>query len=132
LQKKETRHIEENISRFIPKTENAKLFDYNNGYSDAFAKTFEMPLISLKGFSLDPSLQKAVGEKYAEMNRIIVLENSEGKMKIALAEPTKYLLDELRRITPSRKKLEFVLADPNEVRLCLQKYYNPFSINKFN
>jgi GAF domain-containing protein len=29
LAKRETRHIEENISRFIPKTENAKLFDYN-------------------------------------------------------------------------------------------------------
>jgi hypothetical protein len=131
LAKKETRHIEENISGFIPKTENAKLADYNNSYSDAFAKTFEMPLISLKGFTLDPSLQKAVGEKYAEMNRIIVLENSDGKMKIALAEPTKYLLDELRRIIPPRKKIQFFLADPNEVRLCLQKYYNPFLINRF-
>jgi hypothetical protein len=119
IAKRETRHIEENISRFIPKTENEKLSDYNNSYSDAFAQTFEMPLISLKGFTLDPSLQKAVGEKYAEMNRIIVLENSEGKMKIALAEPTKYLLDELRRIIPPRKKLEFFLADPSEVRLCV-------------
>jgi hypothetical protein len=131
LAKRETRHIEENISRFIPKTEKEELPDYNNSYSDAFAQTFQMPLISLKGFILDPSLQKAVGEKYAEMHRIIVLENSEGKMKIALAEPTKYLLDELRRITPPRKKLEFFLADPNEVRLCLQKNYNPFSINRF-
>jgi hypothetical protein len=130
LAKRETRHIEENISRFVPKTEKEGLPDYNSSYSDAFAQTFEMPLISLKGFILDPSLQKAVGEKYAEMHRIIVLENSEGRMKIALAEPTKYLLDELRRITPPRKKLEFVLADPNEVRLCLQKYYNPFSINR--
>lgn len=130
LAKREARHIEENIRRFLPKTENEKLSDYNNSYSDALAQTFGMSLISLKGFILNPSLQKTVGEKYAEMNRIIVLENSEDRMKIALAEPTKYLLDELRRITPPKKKLEFFLADPNEVRLCLQKHYNPFSINR--
>jgi hypothetical protein len=130
LAKRETRHIEENISRFIPKTENEKFSDYNNSYSDAFAQTFGISLISLKGFILDPSLQKAVGQKYAEINRIIVLENSEDRVKIALAEPTKGLLDELRKITPPRKKLEFFLAAPNEVRLCLQKYYNPFSINR--
>jgi hypothetical protein len=44
-------------------------------YMEALSKHFNMPIISLTDFGPQPSLQKAVGEKYAEKNKIVVLEN---------------------------------------------------------
>lgn len=131
LAKNKTRHLEESIQRFLPR-EGAvgKSSNYIN-YSNALSKTFNIPTISLRNFSLDSLLQKAVGEKFALNHKIVVLENSPDKIKLALAEPTKYLMDELRKTIPPRKQVEFYLADPAEVKLCLGKYYNPFSINTF-
>lgn len=131
LAKNKTRHFEESIQRFLPKEgEVRKSCNYSN-YSNALSKTFNIPAISLKNFSLDSLLQKAVGEKFALNHKIVVLENGPDKIKLALAEPTKYFMDELRKTIPPTKKVEFYLADPAEVRLCFGKYYNPFSINTF-
>ncbi len=130
LEKNQTRNLEESIQRFLPRKEEGKSSDYND-YSNALSKTYDIPTISLKGFSMNASLQRAVGEKYALNHKILVLENNPDKIKLALAEPTKYLMDELRRIIPPRKRTEFYLANPDEIKLCLAKYYNPFSLNSF-
>lgn len=130
LAKNETRDLKESIQRFLPKEEEGKSPDYSD-YSIAFSKTYDIPTISLKDFTINPSLQKAVGEKYALNHKILVLENSPDKIKLALAEPTKYIMDELRRIIPPRKRVEFHLANPDEVKLCFRKYFNPFSLNRF-
>jgi hypothetical protein len=131
LAKKETQHLEDSIRRFLPKKEGEEKSSDYSGYSDAFSKTFNIPIISLAGFTLDPLLQKTVGEKYAQNNAVIVVENSPDKIKIALAEPTKFIMDELRRTIPPKKKIEFYQANPEEVRLCLNKFYNPFGMNKY-
>jgi hypothetical protein len=131
LAKKETQHLEDSFRRFLPRKEGEEKSSDYSSYADAFSKTFNIPIIPLTGFTLDPLLQKAVGEKYAQNNGVIVLENSPDKIKLALAEPTKYIMDELRRTIPPKKKIEFYQANPEEVRICFKKYYNPFGINKY-
>lgn len=130
LAKKEIRYLEENIQNFLTKKEEERKTSDPSNYSNALAKTYNISMISLKGFTLDPLLQKLVDEKYAANNMIVVLENSADKIKLALAEPTQYIMEELKRITPARKIIEFCLADPNEVQLCFKKYYDPFAVNK--
>ncbi len=130
LGKNQRRHLEESIQRFLPRKEEGKPSDYTD-YSNALSKTYDILTISLKDFTINPSLQKAVGEKYAQNHEILVLENSPDKIKLALAEPTKFIMDELRRIIPPRKRVEFYLANPDEVKLCFRRYSNPFSLNRF-
>jgi hypothetical protein len=127
LIKKDHPNAEENIERLLAEKDSVGF----NTYLNALSKNFNIPIISLKDFSLNSLLQKAVGEKYAENNKIVVLKNSADTIKLALAEPTKYLMDEIRRIMPPRKKIKFYLADPDEVNLSFKKHYNPFSINRF-
>lgn len=126
----DNRNIEHNIQQFLPEKKEGKSTD-NEIYSHALSKTFDIPLISLKSFTLSSSLQKSLGEKYAANHKIVVLENSAERIKLALAEPTRYIMDELKRIIPSKKKIEFYLASPDEVNLFFKKTYNPFSLNSF-
>ena len=100
-------------------------------YLDAHSKAYKIPVISLKAFSLSSRLQKVVGEKYAEKHKIVVLENSAERVKLALAEPTVFIMDEIKRILPRGKKIEFYVANPDEVLSCLKKHYDPFSISNF-
>ncbi len=103
---------------------------YSN-YLNALSKHFNMPIVSLKNFLLSPSLQKSIGERFAQQQRIVVLENSQDKIKLALAEPTNYILDDIRRIFPVNKNVEFYLASPSEIENCLKNYSDPFSLNYY-
>src|SRR4030067_3632967 len=47
--------------------------DYDS-YLRALSKHFNMPIVSLETFYPTPTLQKAVGEKYAQKHKIVVLE----------------------------------------------------------
>ena len=91
-------------------------------YLSALSKHFNMPIVSLKNFSVSSSLQESVGEKYARQHMVVVLENSPYKIKLAIAEPTHHLLDDIRRILPANKNVEFYLANLLEVENCLKKY----------
>ena len=96
-------------------------------YMQALSKHFNMPLILLGKFLPQSFLQKAIGEKYAQNNQIVVLENSETKVKVALAEPRQNLIDELQRIFTrlKHKHIEIYLAYPLEIELCLKRLYAP-------
>jgi len=100
-----------------------------DAYMDALSKHFNMPIVLLKNFTPHPSLQKAVGEKYAQKNKIIVLANDEIKIKVGLAEPTQSLIEELLRIFTGMKNVEFHLAYPVEVEACFKKLAAPFGVN---
>jgi len=100
-------------------------------YLNALSKHFNMPIVSLKNFLLSPSLQKSIGERFAQQQKIVVLENSQDKIKLALAEPTNYILEDIRRIFPGYKNVEFYLASPAEIENCLRHYSDPFSLNRY-
>ena len=104
--------------------------DYDS-YLRALSRHFNMPIISLETFYPTPTLQKALGEKYAMKNRIVVLENSPARIKLALAEPTHYALEEIQKAMPFGKTVEFYLARPYEVDSCLRKKFDPYSITRY-
>jgi MshEN domain len=92
-----------------------------NGYMDALSRHFNMAIVSLKGFFPSTSLQRAIGKTYAQRQKIVVLEDDVTRIKFALAEPDPLLMDELRRAFPSKKSVEFCLADSFEIDGCLKK-----------
>jgi len=104
--------------------------DYDS-YLRALSRHFNMPIVSLETFYPNPALQKALGEKYAMKNRIVVLENSPARIKLALAEPTHYSIEEIRKAVPFGKTVEFYLANPYEVDSCLRKKFDPFSMTRY-
>ena len=100
-------------------------------YMDVLSKHFNMPIVSLKGFSASTPLQRAVGDKYAQAHRIVVLEDYSEKIKLVLAEPNPFVMDELRRVFPSGKRVEFYLANSMEIDHCLRKNFDPFSASYY-
>jgi len=102
-----------------------------NVYLKALSKHFVMPIAPLGSFVPCPSLQRSIGEKYTQKNRILVLENNATSIKLALAEPTAHILDEIRRVLPPWKKVEFYLASPIEIERCFKKKLDPFSLSRY-
>lgn len=100
-------------------------------YLKALSKHLNMPIASLATFIPCPSLQRSIGEKYAQKNRLLVLENNQAAIRVALPEPTAQILDEIRRVLPPWKKVEFYLANPYEVERCFKKKLDPFSATRY-
>jgi CRISPR/Cas system CSM-associated protein Csm2 small subunit len=94
--------------------------DYDQ-YINALAKHFLMQIVSLKIFQPSKSLQKVIGEVYAKKNKIVVLEDGIGKLKLAFAEPSSALMEEIRRFARLKKKIEFYLAKSSEIDPFLEK-----------
>jgi hypothetical protein len=102
-----------------------------DSYMKALSIHFNMPIISLETFYPSPDLQKSVGEKYAMKHRIVVLENTPARIKLALAEPTHYALEEIQKALPPGKIVEYYLANPHEIDSCLRKKFDPFAMTRY-
>jgi hypothetical protein len=96
-------------------------------YMDVLSKHFNMPIVSLRGFSLSSSLQRAIGEAYAQKHQIVVLDDYAARIKLVFAEPNPFIMDELSRGFPPEKRVEFYLANPFEVDYCLRKRFDPLN-----
>jgi hypothetical protein len=53
--------------------------------------------------------------------KIIVLENSVETIKLVLAEPSIEIMEELQKVVPSSKKIEFYLASHTIIDECFRK-----------
>ncbi len=100
-------------------------------YLKALSRHFLMPIAPLANFIPCPSLQRSIGEKYAQKNRILVMENNSTVIKLALPEPTAQILDEIRRVLPPWKRVEFHLGNPYEIERCFKKKLDPFSMSRY-
>jgi hypothetical protein len=100
-------------------------------YLKAISSHFNMPIVSLENFFPTPALQKLLGEKYALKKGIVVLENTPARIKLALAEPTHYTVEEIEKALPFGKVVEFYLANPHEVETCLRKKFDPFALTRY-
>jgi hypothetical protein len=96
-----------------------------SGYLRALSKFFNMPIVYLKEFLPTSALQRVVGEKYAQRNKVIVMENNSRVIKLALAEPTFFIMEELKKGLPIGKRMEFYVASPYEMKTCLRRF-EPF------
>jgi hypothetical protein len=96
--------------------------DYEQ-YMNALAKHFLMQVISLKNYIPSKKLQKMIGEVYARKNKIVVLEESGEKIKLAFPEPNREIMEDIRRFARLEKKIEFYLARATEIDPWLNKLY---------
>jgi len=93
-------------------------------YLIALSKHFNMPTRSLESFKISKSLQKSIGEKFALKNKIIVLENTDNRIQLAIARPTKELSDDLYRFLPRSKTIQLFLSRTDEIEQLLKSYYS--------
>lgn len=84
-------------------------------YMNALSAHFSMPIVSLKDHVASPELQKTVGEKFALRHGIVVLENSDQELTVALAEPHLSVFDHLEKSMPKGKQIRFCLAKASEI-----------------
>jgi hypothetical protein len=96
-------------------------------YMEALSAHFSMPVVSLKKFRIYPVLQKAIGEKYALKNRLVVLSNSPQKVGVAMAEPHLSVFEHLEKAMPRGKYILFCIARASEIETCLDIAYDPFN-----
>jgi len=92
-------------------------------YLVALSKHYNMPIKSLEKFNISKSLQKITGEKFALKNKIIVLENSDNLIQLAIARPSKSLIDDLYRFLPRSKRIELFLASIYDIEHLLKSCY---------
>ena len=95
-------------------------------YMAALSAHFCMPVVSLKGFEVSPVLQKAVGERYAKKNRIVVLDDSPLVVTVAIGEPDLLVFETLERAMPEGKHVMFCIAKASEIEKCLDEKYDPY------
>jgi len=101
----------------------------SKNYLDALSRYYDLPVISLWNFIPSFSLQALVGHRYAYHHKIIVFSDSDTQVKLALAEPTVLIMEELKKVFAPRKEIKFYLANPFEVESRLQKCCDPYSQN---
>ncbi len=103
----------------------------NNGvigeehYIHALSAHYSMPIVGLKNYQVNPSLQKTIGEKYALENHIIVFSNSKTKVTAAMADPHLSVIENIEKALPRGKNIIFYLARASEIEDCLNKKYAP-------
>ena len=92
-------------------------------YITALSAHFSMPVVSLKDYTVIPSRQKAVGERYALRNRIVVLNDGRDDVAVAIAEPHLSVFDHLEKAMPRGKYVLFNIARASEIDRCFQVAY---------
>jgi hypothetical protein len=101
-----------------------ELISYEN-YMRALSKHFVLPIISLEGCNIRPSLQAVLGKKYVHKHQVLILENNEKTIKIALGEPSSSLMQEIGKSISPHKEIIFYLAAPHEIEFTHRKMFDP-------
>ena len=91
-----------------------------HGLLTALSKQFNMPILSLKHYVPNAEFQKVIGNRYAREQKILVLDNSPNNTKLVLAEPSIQIVEELRKLFPSGKTVEFYLTSHHEIDQCFR------------
>ena len=97
-----------------------------DSYVNALSAHYSMPIVSLKGFMVAESFQRAIGEQYALRSRIVVVENSPYRIIAAIAEPNLLIFEEIEKGLPSGKSIIFCIAKATEIELALNMKYDPY------
>ena len=76
-----------------------------------------------------PAKVNGLGEKYCTAHNLMVLENADDRVTIALAEDSLPCLDELRKVLPRNKTIDAKVVDRVEIHLLFNKIYDLFGAN---
>ncbi len=98
----------------------------SNQYLEALSKHFDMPVISLFKFIPSPLVENSMADPYAFYNKVLVVAEYETEIKLAMAEPNPFILEELKKAFRG-KKVHFFLANPLELEECFRVYRDPYA-----
>jgi hypothetical protein len=76
-------------------------------------------------------LQNVIGEKYCFTHKIIVLEDSENELTVALSGNSFPCIDELRKMMPNSKKININILAPDEIQSLFVKLYDLFGAYRY-
>jgi hypothetical protein len=102
-----------------------------DNYRDALSAHFSLPIVSLKGYKIDSSMQKVIGEGFAMNNRIIALNNSPLELTVAIAEPHLLLFEGLEKAMPAGKNVMIYIAKLSEIESCFDEKYNLYGYDGY-
>ena len=102
-----------------------------DNYLDALSAHFSLPIVSLKDYKIDSSMQKAIGEEFAMNDRIIVLKNSPLELTVAIAEPHLLLFERLEKSMPEGKHVMFYIAKISEIERCFDEKYDYYGYSGY-
>jgi hypothetical protein len=85
--------------------------------------------ISLRGVAIDPRLQGIIGEKYCSANRIVVLKDTPAEITVAAPEQSLLCIDEIRKVIPREKRIDFILGDLMEIEWAFARGYDLYDFN---
>jgi len=91
----------------------------------------EMAGASLRNFSLSPSLQNLIGERFSRNNRIVVVEDSSTEIKVVVTEKSLHWLTDLWKVLPKEKKITIVMGDAIEVEKIFIRDCDPYGENNY-
>ncbi|HRR41524.1 MAG TPA: hypothetical protein P5244_09870 [Syntrophales bacterium] len=95
-------------------------FIEKNVLTAALSKYLGLPIITLKGITPSIHMQQVIGERYAMEQKIIVLDNNPQEIKLVMAEPSNVIMEELKKVLPKGKKVEYYIATHDEIDNCLR------------
>ncbi|CAN2039364.1 General secretion pathway protein E [Candidatus Magnetomoraceae bacterium gMMP-15] len=102
-----------------------------DSYINVLSKHFNMPTISLQGLKTSMQLQKSIGKNFALKHKIVVFENNEEEIKIAIAEPSTDLVENLYRFLPRHKSITLYLTGIDEIENQFKKIYPNYKSQSF-
>jgi MshEN domain len=85
--------------------------------------------ISLRDVAIDPRLQGIIGEKYCSANRIVVLKDTPSEITVAAPEQSLLCIDEIRKVLPREKRIDFILGDLMEIEWAFARGYDLYDFN---
>jgi hypothetical protein len=85
--------------------------------------------VSLRHFTLSPSLQSLIGERFSMNNRIVVVEDSSTEIKVVVTEKSLHWLTDLWKVLPKEKKITIVMGDAIEIEKVFIRDNDPYGEN---
>jgi hypothetical protein len=76
-------------------------------------------------------LQNLIGEKYCFEHKIVILENSDDALTVALPGKSFPCIDEIRKLMPNGKKLNVNILDPDDMQSLFVKLYDLFGVYRY-
>ena len=92
----------------------------------ALARKLGIPFVRLQGFKLDPAVLDLVTVELARKNRVMPLLLHDGRLVVALENPTSINVINLLRFT-TRRAVEFVATTGADIQWAIDNYYSPKS-----
>ncbi len=93
-------------------------------YLQILSRHFNLPIISLTCMNPDRKLRRVVSEEFSKRNQVVVFEEGDKSIRVAIAEINTLLMEDLQQFRQTNKEMEFYLAPPDEIDMFIRNLFN--------